>query len=175
MRRAVIFALAAFAASAPASAHWQYTRWGMTPEEVLAARPGLTAGVDEYNSFEGSLVRVSGMHREDDRDFIIRFGFNDENRLVTVDLEPKNMADCRRAIRAVERRLGRGERGEQIPNILDMRGWQDPAAGNSLRLTMIGRPARPESCSIRYHPPEGPHGPEDEAPAVKPGSDATEI
>lgn len=175
MRHAVIFALAAFAAAAPAQAHWQYTRWGMSPEEVLAARPGLTAGVDEDNSFVGSLVRVSGAHREGDRDFIIRFGFNGENRLVTVALEPKNMADCRRAIRAVERRLGRGEPDSQIPNILDMRSWQDPAAGNMLQLIMIGRPARPASCSIRYHPPEGPGEPEDEAPEGKPGSDATEI
>jgi hypothetical protein len=175
MRRAIVFALIAFAAAAPAQAHWQYTRWGMSPEEVLAARPGLTAGIDRENSVPGSLVRVSGAHREDDRDFIVRFGFDGANRLIAIDVEPKNLRDCRRTIEGVERRLGPGERDTYIPDLLDLRTWQDRDQGNMVRLILIGRMSRPGSCSIRYHPPEGPGDPEELAPEGKPGSGATEI
>jgi hypothetical protein len=165
----MLFAIAALAIAAPASADWQYSRWGMSPEEVLAANPALRAGEDPENSIAASLVRVSGLHREGGRDFIVRFGFDAANRLNTVYVHPSDPRHCRGMVGAVESRLGRGIRGTQIPNVLDIRTWQDPRAGNQLQLFVIGRMRRPESCSIRYHPPGGPGEPP--STAAKPASE----
>ncbi|HEX8644753.1 MAG TPA: hypothetical protein VF702_12660 [Allosphingosinicella sp.] len=169
MRHALLFAAATVALAGPASAHWQYTRWGMSPEEVQAANPALRAGEDRHHSFAGSLVRLSGTYREGGRDFVVRFGFNGENRLNTVYVQPAVPRDCRRMVAAVEARLGRGTPRSQIRNILDIRVWQDSAAGNQLQLIAIGNMRAPQSCTIRYHPPEGPGEPD--PPAGKPGSD----
>jgi hypothetical protein len=169
MRHALIFTVAALSIAAPASAHWQYTRWGMTPEEVQAANPALRAGEDPRNSISSSLVRLSGTHREGGRDFVVRFGFNGRNQLNTVYVQPARPNDCRHMVAAVEARLGRGTPGSQIRNVLDVRNWQDRSAGNLLQLIVIGKMRAPESCSLRYHPPEGPGEPE--PPAGKPGAE----
>jgi len=160
MRHIFRFAVAAVALSAPASAHWQYTRWGMSPEEVQAANPALRPGIDRQNSFGGSLIRLSGSHREGGRDFIVQFGFDSENRLNTVFVEPADPRDCRHMVAAVEARLGRDTRDSFLSELVDERTWQDVAAGNLLHLIAIGDMPVPDHCSLRYHPPEGPGEPE---------------
>lgn len=157
MRRAILF-LALASAATPAAADWNYTRWGMSPDEVLAANPALRADVDEYHSIRASLVRVSGTHREDGRDYVVRFGFDAENRLNTVYVEPTNARDCRRVLAAIEARVGQGDRNG-VPDLLDSRVWQDRRAGNMINSIVIGRLRAPGSCTVRYHPPEGPGDP----------------
>jgi hypothetical protein len=170
MRRffSYLIAAAAAASAVPAGAHWQYTRWGMTPEQVQAANPGLRAGEDRDNSFEGSLVRLSGTYTEGGRSYLVRFGFDAANRLNTVFLEPRNLRDCRRIITELSSRHGRGTIDTDIPRIINIRTWHDSAGGNQIQTYRIGEDRNPMTCSVRYHPPEGPGDPP--APAGKPGA-----
>ena len=43
---AFVSALACAAIASPAGAHWQYSKWGMTPDQVVAASKGTVQRVD---------------------------------------------------------------------------------------------------------------------------------
>jgi hypothetical protein len=86
MLRYLAAALACVAAS-PAEADWQYTRWGMTPKQVVAASRGAakpnTDGEATRDNYK-TLLRapfVAGEHR-----FTASFIFNNQNRLIRISL-----------------------------------------------------------------------------------------
>lgn len=75
------------AAASPAVADWQYTRWGMTPQQVVAASRGAAkpntdneAHRDNYKTLLKAPF-AAGEHR-----FTASFIFNNQNRLIRVSL-----------------------------------------------------------------------------------------
>jgi hypothetical protein len=56
----VALALAAFAVPRPAAADWEYTRWGMTAEQVIAASRGAA-----------SIVPIDSRYRNEDEEYEI--------------------------------------------------------------------------------------------------------
>lgn len=77
----------AFLAS-PANADWQYTRWGMTPEQVASASGGtVTIGPGEPSQeYSGARIGASGRYSTGDYQFNSQFHFADL-KLVSVRLK----------------------------------------------------------------------------------------
>src|SRR5690349_20260767 len=99
--------LAAFAAAAfavqPAFANWEWTHWGMTPDEVIAASDGkVTAGEPKpEQSIQGFEHRATGSWSQYGFDFVSDFYFDPGTGLRIVALsmaEPAKCADLRAAL-----------------------------------------------------------------------------
>jgi hypothetical protein len=99
MRRALGLMLLASAAlaipSAQAWADWQYTKWGMTADQVVAASGGaaqLSDAKNPWSKYDSSyLVLATGTYRTGDLEFNSIFQFNKKNKtLQCVKLFLKN-------------------------------------------------------------------------------------
>ncbi|WP_207485925.1 hypothetical protein [Arenibaculum pallidiluteum] len=88
MLRIAFAAALAVLASGAAHADWQYTRWGMTPTDVLKASKGATRIVVEVKPAPGvEYPGLKGHHHTDLLAYETRFFFND-NQLARIDLLP---------------------------------------------------------------------------------------
>lgn len=67
--------------AAPASAHWQFAKWGMTPDQVIKASGGKAAWKDEKGVQVLSLDYPSGQF-----DLQVSFGFDATNHLNDVSI-----------------------------------------------------------------------------------------
>jgi hypothetical protein len=149
----VLALAAALVCAAPAFAHWEYTRWGMSPAEVIAASSGAVRPAEGgYGEQVFDLdLRAQGIYRAGGMDFEVRFFFTPgENRLTAVKLIPaaSRCDDLARQLRAAH---GEGERSNlQIGHVMH---WADPANGDSVLyadIGPIGRMAR--ICHVIYQP-----------------------
>lgn len=79
----------------PALADWQYTRWGMSLEEVLAASNGTVSAVkDEKSKRVRKLPRLAvGTAKEGDVTFHVEFFFEDK-KLRLISYAPTEGMDC---------------------------------------------------------------------------------
>jgi hypothetical protein len=96
--RVLLCAIAALVAIAPvpASAHWQYSRWGMTLPQLLAAGPK-TLFVRDFPDLDiaGSHIRAGSLYVATGLKFSAAFGFSDDGHLNRVTLYPQEPARCR--------------------------------------------------------------------------------
>jgi hypothetical protein len=118
-------ALAALALPAPALAHWAFTRWDMTPEQVMAAsRSALRSDPGGY----GDRIlkqdrRPSGPVQFEGRAYQAEFYFSDEGKLTLVRLTLKDQTQCGTVMAALTARYGKSSNqyhGE----------WTDPRTGD---------------------------------------------
>ena len=94
----VIMSLAAIvflAVSTGAQAHWQYTRWGMTPDQVVIAARGAVQRADPKSDAEMpfGVKEAAGTYAAGNRSMKASFWFK-EGRLSQVDLSSDNQDDC---------------------------------------------------------------------------------
>ncbi|TXN08921.1 hypothetical protein FV222_00170 [Methylobacterium sp. WL103] len=91
-----IWAVAACLLTMPAQADWQYTRWGMTVDEVVGASKGVARRYTDLgkNGIDWKVL-AAGNYIGGPYTFtsIFQFGLKDE-RLTGVRLEPSNADDC---------------------------------------------------------------------------------
>lgn len=87
----LVFAIAATATSA--SANWQFTKWGMSPDQVIAASQGRVAVLSDNNSRLMSagqhIAKLAMPYVSGDLDFRASFLFDASNRLAEVRLTLK--------------------------------------------------------------------------------------
>ncbi len=154
------FTIATFAAltwtSLPAYADWQYTRWGMTLEEVHAASGGAAHPPEIRDEYPDSnlvhLLNASYSSRE--FTFVAKFIFTNLDSLVEVKLEPDPHyeIDCSPLMRLLDETYGPGER-KSYP-VAQTSKWWDRESGNVVVYFEIDA----FSCSIQYrefmHPGE---------------------
>jgi hypothetical protein len=80
----------------PANASWQYTRWGMTKDEVIAASRGSAhtpSKVDSY--YKDTFVHLlDTTYEAQNIYFKVHFLFNQKHRLSRVKLVPTNPDRC---------------------------------------------------------------------------------
>src|SRR5437764_5809957 len=82
----VVLALGCCGAGA-AKADWEYTKWGMTPEQVLSASKNLaTAGSDLAPDGDGNVSKLVAPYQSGKFSFRADFGFNAADRLASVTL-----------------------------------------------------------------------------------------
>jgi len=98
-----IFALAVGSVQ-PAAANWQFTKWGMTPEQVIAASAGkasMTSAENSRGRSAGSLTaKVEMPYSVGEFEFRADFSFDQNNQLaeVTLQLETGTMSALRVAL-----------------------------------------------------------------------------
>ncbi|MGO4686197.1 hypothetical protein [Hyphomicrobium sp. 2TAF46] len=142
------FALAAAIAvcSQPVAAHWQYTRWGMTPDQVISASKN-TAHIASDPAMHGTAEArnlLDGKYRSQGFDFDINFLFDTSNKLSHVSLQLVTPADCP----VLQGKLSNiyGSPKTSVTPIINLAKWWDKPHGNVLVLMQIGD----DSCKLQY-------------------------
>lgn len=146
MRYFTLLGVAIIGFSAPASAHWQYTRWGMTPAQVIAASKNkahiaadpATNGTPDFQNL------VDAKYRSQDMDFDVNFLFDTGNKLAHVKLKLVEPSGCA----SLQGRLSNiyGPPKLSSTPIISFAKWWDKPHGNVLVLMQIGD----QSCSVDY-------------------------
>ncbi len=127
--------------SSPAAADWQYTHWGDAPEAVMnaasgAARANDDRGKDPLPNRALLTAPYEGLGFAFDAYFI----FDPEDRLIYVDLGPRNPAECNAIRMAVMNTYGQpDERGS-----FGLLKWWHEETGNVVIYSEIG------TCQVRY-------------------------
>src|ERR1700744_2266200 len=86
----LVLALACCGASA-AKADWEYTKWGMTPQEVVSAAKNQTKeSSDLHPDSDGNVTKLVAPYRRDKFSFEAQFGFTPADRLSSVTLVVKD-------------------------------------------------------------------------------------
>ena len=86
----IALALVCCGASA-AKADWEYTKWGMTPEQVASAAKNLTrASSDLRPDSDGNVTKLVAPYHGGKFSFEAQFGFNPADRLSSVTLVLKD-------------------------------------------------------------------------------------
>jgi len=145
MRKLALAALVGIVSS-PAHAHWQYTTWGMTPEQVIAASggslvPGDCATSAQDNSTKGAVGEfVAGDYRSS-----ASFWFKPSG-LSTVSLALRSAPQCMSLQRDLLAKYG--EPVEQSGASVQRRMWAD--RDNDNRVTFINTGL--SYCELQYAP-----------------------
>ena len=128
---AVVFAVALMIGPAMALANWEFTRWGMTVNEVERA--------SHYSAIRtgqgyGCMLQINGPYTFLGVRFsLVKFCFDDETLLESVDL----LAGVN-AYSAIEKALRRAYGPPQIPRGVDQlsSSWTDPKRGDRIDLSL---------------------------------------
>ena len=91
---ASIIATASLLSASQASADWQYTHWGMSPEEVVKASQGIASSNLTSNEASGGFVGATNLlvapYQSGDYSFRAVFAFNEKRKLMGVSLLMQN-------------------------------------------------------------------------------------
>jgi hypothetical protein len=141
-----IIAVAAISAAAPAQAHWQFTRWGMTPAQVMAASSGTARKGEGDASAQGDATRqVVGDYAAGSFKFAVSYWF-DGSGLARITMSQKDDAMCRELQRDLTARYG--EPVEYEGGSVQRRMWADKPSGN--RVVLIS--TNLAFCELQYAP-----------------------
>jgi hypothetical protein len=130
--------------SQPSLAHWQYTRWGMTPNEVVAASKGKALLVTSTQFGEnGETADVGAIHEIAGIKFETVFLFR-EKRLSMVIVWSEDSQQCRALSRDLLATYGKPS---SVKNgLMPRTDWEDQANGNSIAFIE----ANMGSCILQY-------------------------
>lgn len=122
----------------PAAADWQYTKWGMTPDEVIAASNGAASESTPSPDSEPSeiVTLASADYVASGYEFWVSFGFSADRRLSEVSLSLRDSDKCVYLADALDRRYGRPVSREG--GLLTVITWHEPDSGNSSELQVFG-------------------------------------
>jgi hypothetical protein len=135
-------------ASSSAHADWQYTKWGMTPEEVVDASKGTawpTPNPDKVPHGD-TYHLLAGTYATQDFLFEVQFDFDTAHRLSGVRL---NLTDYKKCTSLYRRLTSTYGPSKQITvTISEVNKWWDHTNGNVVSLADISS----SSCSLYYSP-----------------------
>jgi len=142
-------AIAAISISMPAKAHWQYTKWDMTPVQVIAASKGSAKSAAGDMSAQKDKTRdVDGTYVTGDRTFDVSFWFA-EGLLKLVTLSPAGGPGERRCLDLKRDLLAKyGEPIERSPGSVERSMWADKPTGNRVVIISSGD----DFCELQYAP-----------------------
>ncbi len=118
----------------PAHAHWQFTRWGMSPDEVLRAANGRARRIeDDERKPPTPQFLAEGSITLDGREYIVNFAFA-EQKLVGVTMRLVDLQQCEAALRELRQR-----HGTSTSSWADFKQWNKPGedAVSTSDLSMI--------------------------------------
>ena len=146
-RVAVVFALACATIASPAGAHWQFTKWGMTPAQVIEASNGTASVGDGAKAGRGDdTVAAIGTYVAGEATFTTKFWFGHQG-LSMVALQLRDDGKCLDVQRDLLAKYG--EPVEKTGGSgLQRRMWADRPSGNRIGLltTDVG------FCQVEYSP-----------------------
>ncbi len=139
-----LWGLALFCIALPsaAEAHWRYTRYGMTPAEVIAASGGkLKRGTGQPGP-EGTTNGATGRFEADGYSYAANFFFR-QGGLVEIRLDLDGEENCLRLREDFVRIYGQPPDFRQ--SIVSHWTWLDQRWGNRVRLLSLAR-----YCQVQY-------------------------
>ena len=133
--------------AAPAAADWRYTRWGMSPEQVVAASNGAVqlGPPPQGKTYDNLTGRALGKHEADGATFLAFFHFDAANGLAKVALERSGGTACAALQGALVAQFGAPAKSTRN-NFATIEEWRDTARGNLVRYILIGD----LPCTITY-------------------------
>lgn len=146
MRKAFGFALACCGFADPANAHWQYTTWGMSPDQVIAASSGTVQRSDGARSVQDdSTEEAKGVYVVNGASFDAKFYFR-ETKLVMVMLSSRDGQLCVRTVHDLQAIYG--SPAESNPGTVASNAtWLDRAKNNRVKIVVVdGGPY----CELQY-------------------------
>lgn len=148
MRSWLLVALCAVPIS-NAVADWQFTKWGMTPEEVSASSHGeLQPTQPNERENRGGLPLLKMEYQSRDFRFSAKFVFNKQRRLSAVILDPLDMGECGQIQQSVLSQYDKAEIVTRSPMSLNY-AWRDHSHDN--RVTFSNNlPGQFSYCVIAY-------------------------
>lgn len=143
---------AALAIATPTQAHWQYTRWGMSPKEVEAASGGKTTpytAVERLTS-DGSHIVLTAPYQVQGLNFHAQFAFDRPvgklNKVTLFIIAQKSK--CYDVAILLDRTYGTPE-GASSDKHFTNRSWRDHANGNHVKYSEY---FTGNTCLIEYTP-----------------------
>jgi hypothetical protein len=146
MKKSIVVIGAVFVAM-PADAHWQFTRWGMTPAQVVAQSKATLERVDPSSDTEMpyGTKEVSGTYDSSGRTLKASFWFK-AGKLNRVNLSSEDEDTCfslRRDLVSVYGNAASRSGGMIATNV-----WSDRSKGNRVQFSNWGT----GGCSVIYSP-----------------------
>lgn len=144
MSRKMLAMVCACLIATPASAHWQFTTWGMTAEQVIAASNGSAHVGSGATSAQGDAkLGAAGTYVSGEYQFTVNYWFGSAG-LSMVSLSLRSDPQCRALQRDLLAKYG--EPVEISPSGM-RRMWADQANGN--RVVLISTSG---FCELQYAP-----------------------
>jgi hypothetical protein len=133
---------AAAVAASPASSHWQFTRWGMTPEQVMKASPVPAKSYsDPQLDTSAETTKTISNYTAIGFDFVAMFKFSRRTGgLSRVSLMLRDKDQC--GSLGYELRRIYGQPSSVLP--LGVRQWRDEKEGNIVSLVPLA------GCFLEY-------------------------
>ncbi len=140
--------IAAFAA-VPADAHWQYTQWGMSKEQVVSASKGTAHSPSTPDIYNNNFLHLlSSTYKTKDLTFSVSFLFDQSKKLVRVKLEPQDTSKCASLEAYLSNSYGPAYFTERMSTDTTLK-WRDEKNKNIImyfKLPMLN------TCSVSYDP-----------------------
>lgn len=151
MRNVVRYTLASVTLFAAGAAHadWQYTRWGMSEQEVLAASKDVSEQTKRPQDRGKNLWLLAAPYSGGGYDFSAEFGFDKGSRKLTsvlLTLEDKGGDRCYSLQTDLMAKYGAPETDEKS-SMIQSSTWRDAKGGNLVEWVKFGADA---SCSVSY-------------------------
>jgi len=129
-----------------AYADWQYTTWGMTPDEVVAASKGLASRTEDA---EKGIKLAVGSHTANGIDYSVSFIFSKgDPRLSSVYLISKDPGVCPTISNQLTDVYGKPE-SKSASGLATITKWRSGQANALIQLVQIGSSSH---CEISYRP-----------------------
>ena len=161
----IALALVSCGASA-AKADWEYTKWGMTPQQVVSAAKNLTRiSSDLHPDSDGNVTKLVAPYQSGKFSFKAQFGFDAADRLSSVSLvlndksasmgtdmdmgaDMKNMDKgvCHDLQLSVKSAYGPPQRGGAAHMQYSIETWQDQNNKNNVTYTVLDG----VGCYVQY-------------------------
>lgn len=132
-----------------AHADWQYSKWGMSPEEVTTASEGLAIKPVKPDKYDDGLVihLLSAPYETGRFKFESKFWFDNTNsNLVMVQLDLQDINKCGLLRRELSDIYGASEIG--LSKLVNDDKWRDEDNGNIITLTSYDG----AFCTLDYKP-----------------------
>jgi hypothetical protein len=151
----IVLVLACCCASA-AKADWKYTKWGMTPQQVLSASNNLAReGSDLRPDSDGNVSKLVAPYQSGKFPLEAQFGFDTADRLSSVtlvlndksasmDMDKNTSADmkmdqgeCHDLQVSVNAEYGPPQGGGSADMVYSIETWQDQKTKNNIKYTVL--------------------------------------
>lgn len=130
----------------PAAANWQYTQWGMTPDQVKAASDDVTQpNPDRTLDAAGLRAALTAPYQGAAIPFTAVFLFDASGKLQVVTLKPVGGIACPVIVRALGANHGDPEGKADIVQARTLR-WDDVDADNMIVYVDLGQ----GHCTVQY-------------------------
>lgn len=149
------FALASLFVCTASVAHadWQYTMWGMTPDQVVSASSGAAVAVDGKRGMNMDKpdieAKLSAPYQAGSFAFDAVFSFTKKGEaLARVQLWPKDKAQCSQLQTELGTKYGKPIHAK-ADSLLRSAYWKDEATNNMVSFTVVGGFI---TCYVSYDP-----------------------